>query len=156
MAFLEVNFFSDVLGMAMSMNVVLPQRTRGNIGVTPGETGAAFPTLWLLHGMSDDHTIWMRRTSIERYAEEHGIAVVMPTTYLGWHGASIKSSSRSFPTVKASISGALSNPFDQIFIDKSLDFSTSPSAPLEMTESLLVISTERSERRNLSNSKVIQ
>ena len=29
------------------------------------------------------------------------------------------SSSRSFPTVKASISGALSNPFDQIFIDYS-------------------------------------
>ena len=85
MAFLEVNFFSDVLGMAMSMNVVLPQRTRGNIGVTPGETGAAFPTLWLLHGMSDDHTIWMRRTSIERYAEERGLAVVMPTTYLGWY-----------------------------------------------------------------------
>ncbi|MBR5681136.1 MAG: esterase family protein, partial [Clostridia bacterium] len=84
MAFLEFNFFSDVLGMAMSMNVVLPQRTRGNIGVNPGEAGETFPTLWLLHGMSDDHTIWMRRTSIERYAEEHGIAVVMPTTYLGW------------------------------------------------------------------------
>ena len=85
MAFLEVKFFSDVLGMAMSMNVVLPQKTRGNIGVNPGETGETYPTLWLLHGMSDDHTTWMRRTSIERYAEEHGIAVVMPTTYLGWY-----------------------------------------------------------------------
>ena len=63
MAFLEVNFFSDVLGMAMSMNVVLPQRTRGNIGVNPGEAGETFPTLWLLHGMSDDHTIWARRRS---------------------------------------------------------------------------------------------
>jgi putative tributyrin esterase len=34
--------------------------------------------LYLLHGMSDDHTIWMRRTSIERYAAEYGVAVVMP------------------------------------------------------------------------------
>ena len=85
MAFLEVNFFSDALGMAMSMNVVLPQKTRGNIGVNPAETDGAVPTLYLLHGMSDDHTTWMRRTSIERYAEERGIAVVMPTTYLGWY-----------------------------------------------------------------------
>lgn len=85
MAFLEVNFFSDVLGMCMSMNVILPQKTFGNIGIKEGETGYYYPTLYLLHGMSDDHTTWMRRTSIERYAEEHGIAVVMPTTYLGWY-----------------------------------------------------------------------
>ena len=75
MAFFEVKFFSDVLGMQMSMNVVLPQV----------EAGKTFPTLYLLHGMSDDHTTWMRRTSIERYADEHGIAVVMPNGYLGWY-----------------------------------------------------------------------
>ena len=73
MALMEVNFFSDTLGMCMSMNCVIPQ-------------GAdKYPVLWLLHGMSDDHTIWSRRTSIERYADEHGVAVVMPTTYLGWY-----------------------------------------------------------------------
>ncbi len=85
MAFFEVNFFSDVLGMCMSMNVIIPQKTYGNIGVHEGETGETFPTLYLLHGMSDDHTIWMRRTSIERYAEEKGIAVVMPNAYLSWY-----------------------------------------------------------------------
>lgn len=37
-----------------------------------------FPVLYLLHGMSDDHTIWMRRTSIERYVAPLGIAVIMP------------------------------------------------------------------------------
>ena len=36
------------------------------------------PTLYLLHGLSDDATTWARRTSIERYATELGIAVVMP------------------------------------------------------------------------------
>ena len=85
MAFMEVNFFSDVLGMCMSMYVIVPQKTRGNIGVTEGNFDQTYPTLYLLHGMSDDHTIWMRRTSIERYAEARGIAVVMPTTYLGWY-----------------------------------------------------------------------
>jgi S-formylglutathione hydrolase FrmB len=37
-----------------------------------------YPTLYLLHGLSDDHTIWQRRTSIERYVSDLGIAVVMP------------------------------------------------------------------------------
>ena len=73
MALMEIKFFSDTLGMCMSMNCVIPQGAKD------------YPTLWLLHGMSDDHTIWSRRTSIERYADERGIAVVMPTTYLGWY-----------------------------------------------------------------------
>ena len=34
--------------------------------------------LYLLHGLSDDHTIWLRRTSIERYVAPLGLAVVMP------------------------------------------------------------------------------
>lgn len=85
MAFMEINFFSDVLGSCMSMNVIIPQRTQGNIGISEGEVKDTYPTLYLLHGMSDDHTTWMRRTSIERYAEEHGIAVVMPTTFKGWY-----------------------------------------------------------------------
>lgn len=42
-------------------------------------------TVYLLHGMSDDHTIWQRRTSIERYASKLGIAVVMPCTHLGFY-----------------------------------------------------------------------
>ncbi len=53
-----------------------PRRTRGP---------KAIPTLYLLHGLSDDHTIWMRWTSIERYAEEAGLAVVMPTTHRGFY-----------------------------------------------------------------------
>lgn len=85
MAFMEINFHSEALGSDTTINVIVPQRTRGNIGVKEGEFGESYPTLFLLHGMSDDHTIWMRRTSIERYAEEHGIAVVMPSTMLGWY-----------------------------------------------------------------------
>ncbi|MDD4773599.1 MAG: alpha/beta hydrolase family protein [Eubacteriales bacterium] len=76
MALLHVNFFSKTLGMMMNMDVILPQETPQD---------AHYPSLYLLHGMSDDHTVWQRRTSIERYADEKRIAVIMPTTHLGWY-----------------------------------------------------------------------
>lgn len=86
MALLNVSFYSEVLGMQSSMNVILPQRSRGEIGVGSIEEKLdTYPTLYLLHGMSDDHTIWERRTSIERYASEKGIAVVMPNGGLSWY-----------------------------------------------------------------------
>lgn len=85
MALLHVDFFSDVLGMCAEMDVILPERTRGQIGMEGKRGDGKYPTLYLLHGMSDDHTIWQRRTSIERYASELGLAVVMPTTHLGWY-----------------------------------------------------------------------
>ncbi|MBO7146553.1 MAG: esterase family protein [Lentisphaeria bacterium] len=78
MAFFECNFFSETLGIAVSVNVVLPQQTFTQIGMQNVSSGKEFPVLYLLHGLSDDHTIWMRRTSIERYAATYGIAVVMP------------------------------------------------------------------------------
>ncbi len=78
MAFLQCNFHSDTLMRGCSMNVILPQRSHTLIGQQSGRAAAAMPVLYLLHGMSDDHTIWMRRTSIERYVAPLGIAVVMP------------------------------------------------------------------------------
>lgn len=85
MALLHVNFFSDVLGMSTSMDVILPEQTTGQIGMEGKGADKPYPTLYLLHGMSDDHTIWQRRTSIERYVSDMGLAVVMPTTHLGWY-----------------------------------------------------------------------
>lgn len=85
MALFEVNFYSDVLGMNMPMNVIIPQRTSGGIGVENGAVSETYPTLYLLHGLTDDYTTWHRRTSIELYAELSGMAVVMPTTHRGWY-----------------------------------------------------------------------
>ena len=79
MAFFECHFFSDVLGLTVSAHVLIPQESRRQIGLVSGKTRAAHPTLYLLHGLSDDHTIWMRRTSIERYAAARNVAVVMPS-----------------------------------------------------------------------------
>ena len=80
MAFLELHFRSDVLRLSVTVNVILPENAKKQ---TDGD--APFKTLFLLHGLSDDHTTWMRQTSIERYANEYGIAVVMPAGDRSWY-----------------------------------------------------------------------
>ena len=77
MAFLQVQFFSDVLNVASTVNVILPEGSQG-IGVEANADNALPRVLYLLHGYSDDHSIWMRRTSVERYAAAHNLAVIMP------------------------------------------------------------------------------
>lgn len=81
MAFVQVNFFSNVLGRGASCTVILPQKATKLIGMDTAASDSA-PVLWLLHGMSDDCTIWARRTSIERYAAPLGLAVIMPDVEL--------------------------------------------------------------------------
>ena len=77
MALLHVHFFSRTRGVASSVDVILPEGEQG-IGVTASGGDALPRVLYLLHGYSDDHTIWQRRTSIERYAAGHNLAVIMP------------------------------------------------------------------------------
>lgn len=77
---MRLDFFSEALAMSTSMVVLLPQPAAGQIGMAGEDTGddRLPPVLYLLHGLSDDCTCWERRTSIERYAAEAGLAVVMP------------------------------------------------------------------------------
>lgn len=65
MALHQIHFFSQPIGMQASMWVVVPQR--------PGP----LPVVHQLHGHSDDHTIWLRRTTIELHAERIGAIVAM-------------------------------------------------------------------------------
>ena len=84
MALIHCNFFSDVLRISTSMDLILPQPL-----ALESAAGRArrkpIPTLWLLHGLSDDHTIWQRRTSIERYVAPLNLAVVMPNGFRGFY-----------------------------------------------------------------------
>lgn len=84
MALIHANFYSETLGMERSMDVILPQVQNG-IGQDGKQTAEKVPVLYLLHGASDDQTIWQRRTSIERYAVAKGLAVVLPCTDLGFY-----------------------------------------------------------------------
>ena len=77
MAFLQIQFFSSALNMASTVNVIMPEADQG-IGVGAARDERLPKVLYLLHGYSDDHSIWMRRTSVERYAANHNLAVIMP------------------------------------------------------------------------------
>ncbi len=85
MALLQTDFFSETLGMHTQLYVILPERVSGQIGMSSNVSSGAWKTLYLLHGLSDDHTIWQRRTSIERYVSNKPLAVIMPTTQRGWY-----------------------------------------------------------------------
>ena len=64
MAFLECRFFSEALGVSVTANVLLPQQTTAQIGLKGVADSDGAPVLYLLHGLSDDESIWLRRTSI--------------------------------------------------------------------------------------------
>ena len=85
MALVHTHFFSNSLGRGVSCEVILPQKSTNLIGMDSAEKEKT-PVLWLLHGMSDDETIWQRRTSIERYAAPLGLAVVMPSVERSSYG----------------------------------------------------------------------
>lgn len=86
MALITCNFFAETLGLSTSMTVILPQQTAAQIGLNNRSSSQKLhPTLYLLHGLSDDDTIWMRRTSIERYVAELGLAVVMPNVHQSFY-----------------------------------------------------------------------
>jgi putative tributyrin esterase len=90
MALIDCKFFSETLGMCSSMRVILPETTKQHIGDVAVSRASqpkfrGHPTLYLLHGMSDDETIWTRSTSIERYAAALGLAVVMPNVHRSFY-----------------------------------------------------------------------
>lgn len=83
MGFFQVNFFSPTLCFNTDIDVFIPTPNSDEIlNHKKSEylhDGAKFQVLYLLHGAYGDYTDWMRLTGIERYAQEHKLAVVMPS-----------------------------------------------------------------------------
>lgn len=83
MAFFQVNFFSTVLCFNTDINVFIPTPNSDEILNHKKSDylydGAKFQVLYLLHGAYGDYMDWMRLTSIEKYAQNHKLAVVMPS-----------------------------------------------------------------------------
>lgn len=71
----RLQYFSDALGKQTAVNLFLP-----DVKLEPPYT----PWL-LLHGLSDDETIWARRTSLERYVEGLPVVVAMPDGGRGFY-----------------------------------------------------------------------
>lgn len=70
MGMLHFDYLSQILGYHTNIYFILPACTH------EGKEPAA--TLYLLHGGGGNGLDWIRYTAIERYADKHNIAVVMP------------------------------------------------------------------------------
>jgi putative tributyrin esterase len=70
----QLNWFSNTLSKMVGTTAILPV-----VGEPP------FPTFYLLHGLSDDHHSWTRRTRIEWYARELPLIIVMPDGGRGFY-----------------------------------------------------------------------
>lgn len=88
MAILTMNTESKFLRSNQAFTVILPDMPREE---NPREFYAQhrdLPVVWLLHGTFGDHTDWVRKTNVERYAARKGVAVVMPSglnsNYSNW------------------------------------------------------------------------
>lgn len=77
MSLIEITVYSRVLMQERDITVVLPE-----LDHDPAKReGHMFPkcqTLYLLHGLTDDNTIFTRRSLIERFASEYHLALIMP------------------------------------------------------------------------------
>ncbi len=69
MAVLQVDFRSKTLKRQVAFQVILPTE----------RFKAPYPTLYLLHGLTDNSNGWLHNTRIRMWAEEMGLAVVMPS-----------------------------------------------------------------------------
>lgn len=69
----DFHFFSETLGIQTAAYVLLPDPQR-----MEALAGKPLPTLYLLHGLSDDHTAWVRNSRVISYAENLDLAIVMP------------------------------------------------------------------------------
>jgi len=69
----DFHFYSETLGIQTAAYVLLPDPAR-----MEARAGKPLPTLYLLHGLSDDHTAWLRNSRIISYAAQLDLAIVMP------------------------------------------------------------------------------
>ena len=76
MALMQCSLRSAVLGKGCNVNVIVQQSYESD-NLTPGKR-REYKVLYLLHGLSDDYSSWLRRTSIERYLDNQGVVAVMP------------------------------------------------------------------------------
>ena len=81
----------------LSQNNILEKMTSFTAIVPEDKTGP-FPVLYLLHGLSDDHTAWTRLSNIEAYVRDLPLIVVMPNGERGFYTDSLSSPRAAFET----------------------------------------------------------
>lgn len=117
MAFFRGDVYSYALDKMTSLNLYLPHDDLARCQIS-----RPMHTLVLLHGLQGNNSFWFRYSSVERYAQEHNVALIMPEaemsmyvdmrrgldygTYIGQELKSIVSSMFHVPTDRAHYSVA--------------------------------------------------
>ena len=78
MAFIQMSILSKSLMRTVPVNVILPADKMVPPGM-PEPPEKPFKTLYLLHGVFGSYIDWVNGTRIQRYADAHDLAVVMPS-----------------------------------------------------------------------------
>ncbi|MBB5888582.1 alpha/beta hydrolase [Lactovum miscens] len=80
MAILKIEYYSEVLGMNRPVNVIYPEAAKTGV-----KDAKDIPVIYLLHGMSGNENAWLNRSGIDRLVRKTNVALVMPSTDLGWY-----------------------------------------------------------------------
>ena len=75
MALIGLNYLSKTLGMHQSLNVILPEDASF---FKKDQEAKPLKSMLVLHGLSSDANSYLRYTSIERYANDHKLAIILP------------------------------------------------------------------------------
>lgn len=93
MSVITWTFESRYLRGNTTVSVLLPDMPRTREPAEYFRSRPPHQVLWLLHGTFGDHSDWLRKTNIELYAGERGLAVVMPSAlnsdYANWDDFSL-------------------------------------------------------------------
>lgn len=79
MALIHCNFYSYALGKDTGAYVILPEHRDLK------EKRGKLKTLYLFHGLNDDYTKWVRKSSVERYAGKNDWIIIMPDGEKGYY-----------------------------------------------------------------------
>ncbi len=77
MAFIQTDIHSETLGTRCKLNAIIPLPFGGEPETRQSQS-VPRQTLFLLHGLHSNFDVWSRYSSIERYANEKNLAVIMP------------------------------------------------------------------------------
>jgi len=84
MAVIDFNIYSGELGMKTDVTIILPFYPVSDVTEEIPDmfpNGRKYQVLWLLHGGNGNDRDYIEKTNIVNYAEEHMLAVVMPSGY---------------------------------------------------------------------------
>ncbi len=83
--------------------------------IVPEGRPGPFPVVYLLHGLSDDHSAWTRRSNIERHAQAYPFLVVMPDGGRGWYTDAVGSPRSQYETfLTRDLVGFIDNTFQTV------------------------------------------